>query len=95
MGLILLCAGFKNENVKKRCYPFSVGMIHEGSMSISGTLRAVFSNVDFQKKIEKRIKEYVCSHSKIKPRQYDKMNRTETYMTSEDMRDLGLVDEIL
>jgi ATP-dependent protease ClpP protease subunit len=95
MGLILLCAGYHNPNVTKCCYKFSTGMLHEGQITVSGTLRSVFSRVHFQEQQEERIKNYVCSHSKIEPDDYDRMNSAETYMTSEDMLKYGLVDEIL
>jgi len=36
MGTIILCAGNKNPNVTKYCYPFSFGLFHAGYSAIEG-----------------------------------------------------------
>lgn len=41
MGGLILMAGFNNPNIKKRCYPFSVGLIHAGEISFGGNANSV------------------------------------------------------
>jgi len=53
-----------------------------------------FNKMDWQYVVDK-IKEYVLTHSKITEAEYEKMQKTEWYMTAEDMLHYKLVDEIL
>lgn len=95
MGSIILMAGFNNPNVKKRCYEFSTSLIHSGSTYLQGANFSVKDLYSFQEKFEKLVKDYILTHSKISEEEYDKMERYEWYMTSEDMLDKGLIDEII
>ena len=95
MGGVFLLAGFNNPNVKKVCYPFSTALLHGGETYLSGSSNSVKDTFKFHDKMESKIKDYILSHSKITADEYEKMERTEWYMTSEDMLRLGLVDEIL
>lgn len=93
-GLILM-AGFNNPNVTKVCYPFSSALIHSGSSYIEGATNIVKDTFRFQEKFDEKIKEYIISHSKISKEEYEKNERYEWYMTSSEMLEKGLVDQIL
>lgn len=95
MGALMLMAGYNNPNVKKRCYPFTVGLIHGGSQLFEGTLSQARDYWSFNEKYEEKIKEYILTHSRITEEEYKKMEKSEWYMTAEDMLKYGLVDEIL
>jgi ATP-dependent Clp endopeptidase proteolytic subunit ClpP len=95
MGALILMAGYDNPNVTKKCYPFTVGLIHGGSQLFEGTLSQARDYWSFNEKYEVKIKDYVLTHSKITDSEYEKMQKTEWYMTAEDMIKHGLVDEIL
>lgn len=95
MGLLVAMAGHNNPNVKTVCHPFSVGLLHSGSTYLEGSSHAVKDAFDFSQQYEERIKEYILSHSNIDEKLYDKVERKEYWMDSNEMNRLGIVDEII
>lgn len=95
MGGLILMAGFNNPNVTRKCYPFSTALLHSGSTYISGTSTQVRDYHNFQSKYEEMIKDYIINNSKITKEEYDEMYRYEWYLTSQDMLEKGLIEEIL
>lgn len=95
MGSLILMAGFNNPNVTKKCYKHSVALIHAGSTYLDGDASAVRDTFKFNERYEQMIHKYIVSHSKISEEQYEKMERYEWYMTSDDMLELGIVDEVI
>lgn len=95
MGSYIAMAGHNNPNVRTVCHPFSVGLLHAGSASYSGSMTQIRDGIDFNKKYEDRVREYVLTHSNITPEFYDKIERKEYWMDSEEMLRLGIVDEII
>jgi ATP-dependent protease ClpP protease subunit len=95
MAGIILTSGFYNPNVKRRCYKFSTALIHSGETLLQGNSFSVKDTFHFQDKFDNTIKEYILSHSKITIEEYNQMERCEWYMTSDEMLEKGLVDEII
>ena len=95
MGILIAMAGKNNPNVKTVCHPFSVGLIHSGSQCMEGTTHALKDTFDFSQKYDKRIKEYIISHSNIDEELYDRIERKEYWIDSSEMLELGIVDEII
>lgn len=95
MGLLIAMAGHNNPNVKTVCHPFSVGLLHSGSQYMEGTAHAVKDTFDFSQHYEDKIKEYILSHSNIDENLYEKVERKEYWMDAEEMKKLGIVDEII
>lgn len=95
MGSILLMAGYNNPHVTKRCYKFSTALLHAGSSYLEGNGSSVKDQFNFYQKFEDVLKEYTLSHSKITPKEYEKMERYEWYMTSDMMMEKGLIDYII
>ena len=95
MGSLILMAGYNNPNVTRKCYPFSTGLIHSGSTYIGGQSNAVKDFFNFNSKYEEMIKDYIISHSAISEEEYIEMERFEWYLTSQDMIEKKLIDEIL
>lgn len=95
MGAIILMAGFNNPNVKKRCYPSSLAMIHDGHIGFSGKVSTIRETFNFNERLEERIRDYILSHSRIDQKLYDRIRDKEFYMFAEDMPKYGLVDEII
>lgn len=95
MGALILMAGYGNSNVTRKCYSFSTGLIHSGSTYIGGTSTQVRDFNDFNLRYEKMISEYIISHSVISEEEYEKMHRYEWYLTSQDLLDKKLIDEII
>lgn len=95
MGSIILMAGKNNPNVTRKCYPFSTALIHGGSAYVSGTSSQVKDYFRFNEKFEKRIANYIVSHTNLSEDDYAAIERYEAYMDSDEMMEKGLVDEII
>lgn len=95
MGALILMAGANNPNVTIKCYPFTTALIHGGNTYIEGTTSQVKDFHNFNDKFEERIKKYILEHTKISEEEYDKMERYEWYMDSDEMLKYGLVQEII
>lgn len=95
MGSIILMSGKNNPNVKRYCYPFSTALIHGGSAYISGSSIQVKDYWKFNEKYEKRIADFIVSHTNLTEEDYAAIERYEAYMDSDEMLEKGLVDEIL
>lgn len=95
MGSLILMSAFNNPNVTTKCLRFTTALIHGGNQYLEGTASQVKDYFKFNEKYEEKIKEFILSHSKITEKEYKKLERTEWYMTSEDMLKYGLVDEII
>lgn len=95
MGSIILMSGKNNPNVTRKCYPFSTALIHGGSVYIGGTSSQVKDYFKFNEKFEKRIADFIVSHTNLSEDDYAAIERYEAYMDSDEMLEKGLVDEII
>lgn len=95
MGSLFLMSAFNNPNITVRCYPFSTSLIHGGSDYLQGTASQIKDYYNFSTKYEQMIKDFILKNSRISEEEYEKMSRYEWYMTSADMLEYGLVDEII
>ena len=95
MGFLIAMAGKNNPNVKTVCHPFSVGLLHSGSQYMEGSAHAVKDTFDFSQHYEEKIKDYILSHTKIDENLYEKIERKEYWMDADEMKRLGIVDEII
>ena len=91
-GLIAMA---KNPNLKVICDKWSVGLIHSGSQYMEGSSHAVRDTFKFSERYEKKIKEYILSHTKISEEMYKEIERQEFWMDADDMLKYGIVDEII
>ena len=95
MGSIILMSGKNNTNVTRKCYPFSTALIHGGSAYVGGTASQVKDYFKFNEKFEKRIADFIVSHTNLTEDDYAAIERYEAYMDSDEMLEKGLVDEII
>ena len=95
MGSIILMSGKNNPNVTRKCFPFSTALIHGGSAYISGSSSQVKDYFKFNEKFEKRIADFIVSHTNLTEDDYAAIERYEAYMDSDEMLEKGLVDEII
>ena len=95
MGFLILSAGKDNPYVERRCYPFSVGLLHDGMTAISGNVGDVKDTYEFYDKYDEKLRQYVLAHTDITPKEYDKTRRKQWFMTAEEMLKYGVVDTIL
>lgn len=95
MGTIILCAGNKNQNVRKYCYPFSFGLFHAGYSAIEGESLSVEDRIEFNKKTDNSIRDYVIENTNITAEEYKINERRQWYLNAKDMKEKGLVDAII
>lgn len=95
MGTIILCAGNKNHNVTKYCYPFSFGLFHAGYSAIEGEALSVEDRMEFNKKVDNSIRDYVVANTNITAEEYKNNERRQWYLSAEEMKRLGLIDIII
>lgn len=95
MGLLIAMAGHNNPNVKTICHPFSVGLMHSGSRYMEGSSHAVKDTFDFSQSYDDKIKDYILTHTNIDESLYEKIDRKEYWMDADEMKRLGIVDEIV
>ena len=95
MAGYIAMAGANNPNVKKVCHKHSFGLIHAGSIGFSGDARKAKQVQNFYDRIDDLIKDYLLSHTKITQEQYEEKIDVEWYLTSDEMLELGIVDEII
>ena len=95
MAGYIAMAGYNNPNVKKVCHRFSFGLIHAGNVGFSGDARKAKQVQSFYNKLDDMAKQYILTHSKITEEQYENNLDNEWYLTSDEMLELGIVDEII
>ena len=95
MGAIILMSGKNNPNVTRKCYPFSTALIHGGSTYVSGSSSQVKDYFKFNERFEKRIADFIVSHTTLTEDDYAAIERYEAYMDSDEMLEKGVVDEII
>lgn len=95
MGMLIAMAGSNNPNVTTKCYPFSVGLVHAGSLSLEGNVNDAETYMNFNKKIQNKMKDYVRTHTSVSPEILEEQWKKDWWMDSDDMLEYGIVDEII
>lgn len=70
-------------------------LMHDGSNFIMNSGAKAQDQMEFNKRIEERIKEYVLSRTKITSEMYDAQMRKEWYMFANEAKELGVTDFII
>lgn len=89
-GGLLLMAGHK-----RYVFPHTSCLIHDGSSGAIGSIGKMLDNLEFTKELEKRMKEYILSSTRITEEVYDQNYRRDWFLFSEEMIALGIADEIV
>ena len=96
MGAIILAAGNNNPNVRKFAHKFSIGLIHSGDVVLGqSTANQAKDTMNFIQDIDKRIEQYFFENTNFTKAVWKKIKDKEFYMTAEEMKKYGLIDEIL
>lgn len=70
-------------------------LMHDGVGSLMDSTSKIYDFVEFQKKAELQLKEYVLNRSKISSSEYDAKHRVEWYMLSDEAKKFGFTDYII
>lgn len=95
MGGIIICSGNKNPNVKKYCYPFSFALLHAGYTAVEGESLSAVDQMEFNKKVDNAIKEYIIANTNISEEEYKINERKQWYLDAKEMKEKGLIDFII
>lgn len=88
-GYILACGA------RRFCWKHSTYLLHSGELKSDGKLDAVVDTIKFIINVEEDVRQIVLENTKITADMYDKNYRRQWFMRSEEMLELGIVDEII
>lgn len=92
MGAVLLCAGTKG---KRFALPNSDIMIHQVSGGAQGQASDVERQVEFMFKLKRRLEAIIAHHTGKPVEQVHKDADRDYYMSAEEAKEYGLVDEVV
>ncbi len=92
MGAVLLCAGTKG---KRYALPNSDIMIHQVSGGAQGQASDVERQVEFMFKLKRRLEAIIAHHTGTPVEQVHKDADRDYYMSAEEAKNYGLVDEVV
>lgn len=90
MAFLIGLAGHKRYSLKNATF-----LTHDGSSRIYDSSAKAQDAMDFMKKIDNKIKDYVLSKTNITKKEYDSKRRTEWYMLAEEAKERGIIDYIV
>lgn len=90
MGFLIGLAGHKRFATKNAKF-----LMHDGTTFVVDSTSKAKDQMEFQIKIDERIKEYVLSRSKLTAEEYDKKYTKEWYMFADEAKENGFIDFII
>lgn len=90
MGFLIGLAGHQRFATKNAKF-----LMHDGSNFVYGSGSKVQDQMEFNKRVEQRIKEYVLSHSRVTEEEYDQKYRVEWYLFADEAKEKGFTDYII
>lgn len=90
MGFMIYVVGHRR--VASRNATF---LMHDGSIDASGTTSKTRDLIEFNDRVDERLKHIVLASTKIPAELYEEKSRKEWYMFADEAKALGVVDEIL
>ena len=90
MGLLIGLAGHKRFATKNAKY-----LMHDGSNFVWNSGAKAQDQMEFNKKVEERIKQYILSHTKLTEKEYDSKLRVEWYFFADEAKEKGFTDLIV
>lgn len=96
MAAVILCAGGKNPNITRYCYPSSYGLIHDGYITLSTNESKTASDImAFNDQVDNDIRNFMIENTNITAEQYDSKTRHQWFLTAKEMKELNLIDVII
>lgn len=90
MAFYLLMAGHE-----RYCFPSTVGLYHDGSLSYAGSANKARDTQKFYDKIDQHMFDFTLKHSKMDKEFLESIADREYYQFSEEMQTRGVVDKII
>ena len=92
MGAVLMCAGTKG---KRTALKHSRVMMHQPSGSIGGQATDIEITVNEIRKLKKELYDVIAVHTGKTPKQVEKDCDRDYWLTAEEAKEYGLVDDVL
>ena len=70
-------------------------LIHDGSNFILNSGAKAQDQMKFNKEVDKRVRNFIVSHTCIKPKEYTKNQRVEWYMFADQAKKKGCIDKLI
>ena len=90
MGFLIGLSGHKRFATRNAKF-----LMHDGSNFVYNSGAKAQDQIEFNRKIESRIKQYVLSRSKVSEEEYDSKLRVEWYLFADEAKEKGFVDYII
>lgn len=90
MGFLIGLAGHK-----RFAMPNAKFLMHDGSQFIYNSGAKVQDQMEFQRKVEDRVKQYIISRSRLTSEEYDSKLRVEWYLFADEAKEKGFTDYII
>ena len=90
MGFLIGLAGHKRYATQNAKF-----LMHDGSNFVYNSGAKAQDQMEFQKKVDERVKQYILSRSKLTSEEYDSKLRVEWYLFASEAKDKGFVDYII
>lgn len=90
MGFLIGLAGTKRFAMRNAKF-----LMHDGSNFVYNSGAKAQDQMEFQRRVEDRIKQYILSRSKITSQEYDSKLRVEWYLFADEAKDKGFCDYII
>lgn len=90
MGFLIGLAGHKRFATRNAKF-----LMHDGSNFIYNSGTKAQDQMEFNKRVEERIKKYILSRSSLTSEEYDSKLRVEWYLFADEAKDKGFIDSII
>lgn len=90
MGFLIGLAGHRRYAMNHSKF-----LLHDGSNFIYNSGAKAQDQMEFNRRVEDRVKKYIISRSKLTSEEYDSKLRVEWYMFSDEAKEKGFVDYII
>lgn len=90
MGFLIGISGHKRFATRNAKF-----LIHDGSSIIWDSGAKAQDRMEFNKRVETRVRDYILSVSCLSPEEYDAKYRVEWYMFADEAKEKGFVDAII
>lgn len=90
IGFLIGLAGHKRFATKNAKY-----LMHDGSNFVYNSGAKAQDQMEFNRKVEERVKQYILSRSNVTSSEYDSKLRVEWYLFADEAKEKGFVDYII
>ena len=90
MGFLIGLAGHRRYATRNAKF-----LMHDGSNFIYNSGAKAQDQMEFQRKVEERVKKYILEHSTLTDEEYDSKLRVEWYLFADEAKKKGFVDRII